>query len=1275
MKKRLVSAVLALALLLGSVPAPVFAEDAVSGNEMTLTAEAPETMDAPEQNAATEPTLISEPTANPEPTATPEPTVTPEPTAAPEPAVTPEPTATSEPTVPSEPIVTSEPAGQGGDAHEPATDGEAQELNVDETQPGEAAGTETGLKVVALPTAAGITYGQTLEEATLTGGSVVAEDGTQVEGTFAWKTPWDTPDAGTRAYDVIFTPKEGQFAVMDAGQVQVTVAQAAVTMAWQYNGESMHYNGKPAVVTPPKVTTPDGKPHPGTITYEYKAEGEDTYRQGMPQNVGIYFVRATIAAQGNYLGAATEVDLKLTILQRNATLLAEDFARIYNGNAVTVEEIPKEARGYLGETLTGTWSFKSGAPEMKDAGTYDATLIFTPDDPNYTWHEKTIHVTVQPIDLSEAEVKVSGSYNYTAQAHTPSGDDVTVTLNGYTIPASEYELSYENNQNAGQASAIANGRHNYTGAAKGEFTITPIPLTITAITVNSREYDETNKMSVGGLTLEGILEPDKDKVQADLASLTATVEGTDAGTYDTVTLGASMKLQGDAKDNYTLPCKELTFTGGQVNGGRGATITPAVFLFVRPIVSDKVYDGTKDVNIIGMDFALRPEITSPLPITFQVECDSANAGRVTVRGTATLTNDNFIFKNGTMTTETLPLEINIAPRPVILQWHGNIRVVYDGKEHSYTADITNQVQGDDVELILDDNVATEPGSHWATAVGLDGADKDNYTLSGGGNLMQAWQIVPVDISDAEVILSETRYVYDGTEHKPQVTVKLDGETLTEGEDYTVKFLESTVNAGTVRVIVQGIHHYGEVVQASYTIEPASVTPTGAVVETKVYDGTSRATVKSVTFDGVPDGLTMTLNVDYGAADAKFDDAEAGTGKTVTINLATSSNYQLTQNTLVLTDQTIHKREAVVSVQLEPSDCIHVNEPLPTASLVYTGLVPGQSLAPADAKVEGMPTDTTTAGGYRMTVSQATREAILSMGAASNYQITFEDKILTILENTVGLLPTEDDDYRLEQSSLTYVPAELTGRYTSVEEIEDAMFQVAVKALPGVTAENTALCDVTLLFSEDGGVTWDKATPENFPANGITVTLPYPEGTNAAEYDFVVTHMVTVAMNGLAAGDVETPAVTKTDKGLQFTVHSLSPIAVSWKPVLKPEAGNGSGAGGTAATPAPTVAPDDTVYYTCPACGYHNWTATDEGYRCDTCGHLESVKQLAGYGNVQGVYEPKTGGTAGIAAASTTGSKVSIPQTGDDRHLVLWLGLLACSGAALVTMAIRRKRKP
>ena len=51
-----------------------------------------------------------------------------------------------------------------------------------------------------------------------------------------------------------------------------------------------------------------------------------------------------------------------------------------------------------------------------------------------------------------------------------------------------------------------------------------------------------------------------------------------------------------------------------------------------------------------------------------------------------------------------------------------------------------------------------------------------------------------------------------------------------------------------------------------------------------------------------------------------------------------------------------------------------------------------------------------------------------------------------------------------------------------------------------------------------------------------------------------------------------------------------------------------------ATPQPT--PDDSKFYTCPKCGYHNWTAVAGGYRCDHCGNVVT-KQLAGYPNVKG----------------------------------------------------------
>ena len=95
--------------------------------------------------------------------------------------------------------------------------------------------------------------------------------------------------------------------------------------------------------------------------------------------------------------------------------------------------------------------------------------------------------------------------------------------------------------------------------------------------------------------------------------------------------------------------------------------------------------------------------------------------------------------------------------------------------------------------------------------------------------------------------------------------------------------------------------------------------------------------------------------------------------------------------------------------------------------------------------------------------------------------------------------------------------------------------------------------------------------------------------------------------------------------------------------------------------APDASGDSITYYVCPIYGYHNWTATDSGYRCDHCGNLVTDKQLAGYPNVNGVYEPKTTTTA-------------VPQTGDESAPALWLGLLIVSGLTLGGITLHRRKK-
>ena len=57
---------------------------------------------------------------------------------------------------------------------------------------------------------------------------------------------------------------------------------------------------------------------------------------------------------------------------------------------------------------------------------------------------------------------------------------------------------------------------------------------------------------------------------------------------------------------------------------------------------------------------------------------------------------------------------------------------------------------------------------------------------------------------------------------------------------------------------------------------------------------------------------------------------------------------------------------------------------------------------------------------------------------------------------------------------------------------------------------------------------------------------------------------------------------------------------------------------------------DAEFYTCPACGYHNWTGVNGGYKCDNCGHIE-CKDLSCYPNVKGTATL----TAGTATTSAT----------------------------------------
>jgi len=113
---------------------------------------------------------------------------------------------------------------------------------------------------------------------------------------------------------------------------------------------------------------------------------------------------------------------------------------------------------------------------------------------------------------------------------------------------------------------------------------------------------------------------------------------------------------------------------------------------------------------------------------------------------------------------------------------------------------------------------------------------------------------------------------------------------------------------------------------------------------------------------------------------------------------------------------------------------------------------------------------------------------------------------------------------------------------------------------------------TLTGRKDGIVFYDivlkasAGTPvTTFPANGVYVTIPYPDGTNKQD-TFRIVHMLTVAKDGKKPGEVEeiTP-ITKGENGISFHVTSLSPFAIGWTKYVAPTPGGGGGGGGAVST--------------------------------------------------------------------------------------------------------------
>ena len=282
-----------------------------------------------------------------------------------------------------------------------------------------------GTTAAQAPTATGITYGQKLDESTLSGGSVKGADNAEVKGTWQFENPDAILSAGSQKATVVFIPAEpGKYsqceaeATVEVAQLNITVTPAALEEGkvlgktfGEKDGE-LTYTLSPALVGNDKMT--------GTLA---RGAGEDagTY----PINLG------TLSAGDNYTltlaeGAVYTVNKALPTFDP-APQVKDPVAKGISLKEVKYTE--GKALDINGKALKGTFEWVDSDLKVEKSGNYK--MRFIPDDPNYA--TMLIDVTVK-VKGDDSKVPTPGAPTpESPQPHVTGGNPNTGILNNPAV--------------------------------------------------------------------------------------------------------------------------------------------------------------------------------------------------------------------------------------------------------------------------------------------------------------------------------------------------------------------------------------------------------------------------------------------------------------------------------------------------------------------------------------------------------------------------------------------------------------------------------------------------------------------------------------------------------------------------------------------------------------------------------------------------------------------------------------------------------------------------
>jgi len=206
---------------------------------------------------------------------------------------------------------------------------------------------------------------------------------------------------------------------------------------------------------------------------------------------------------------------------------------IYDGNAKTA--IVKSVKSGMGD-ITVKYYDEDGniVAEPINAGTYSVSIDVSDGATYGEWsgiYNENWKFTILPASINDAKLtidSVSMPFTYKASAYEPR---VSVALGAKLLTDTDYEVSYEDNVNAGTAKITVTGKGNYSGTVSETFTIEKATLTPLGVAVDGNVYTSSDPSNVKLTGTVNFAEIGVVHGKFELIDVTAFTEGTNDYKY------------------------------------------------------------------------------------------------------------------------------------------------------------------------------------------------------------------------------------------------------------------------------------------------------------------------------------------------------------------------------------------------------------------------------------------------------------------------------------------------------------------------------------------------------------------------------------------------------------------------------------------------------------------------------------------------------------------------------------------------------------------------